>query len=150
MYVLKIDGKFISFNDYVKAQREGAHAGNAAKQNEQRKASKAIEHGEIQRFSGAVDVCICWIEDSRRRDWDNVTYAAKFILDALTDAGIIVADNQRYIPKPIINVGAHDPEAPRVVVLVESHDKRSGNRAAFGEALKSELGFNPFNDSGAM
>lgn len=48
------------------------------------------------KFAGHVSIYIAFFEKDNRRDDDNVTGGAKFILDALTQAGIIPDDSPKY------------------------------------------------------
>lgn len=44
-----------------------------------------------------VRVGFVWIEPHRRRDFDNITFAQKFILDALVAEGILKDDRRKYL-----------------------------------------------------
>jgi len=49
-----------------------------------------------EKFLGHVSVYIAFWEKDNRRDDDNVTGGAKFVMDALTQAGIITDDSPKY------------------------------------------------------
>ena len=147
---IEIPGLFPSLNEYTTANRSNPAGANAVKHAAMRRVIAACNACGAQPVETPADVCILWVEESRRRDWDNVTYAAKFILDGLKEAGVIPDDSQAYIPKPAANVGAIDKSNPRVVVLVAPHDPRTLNMQAFGEAIRKEIGYNPWNDAGRM
>ncbi len=38
-----------------------------------------------------------WIEENKRRDLDNISFAKKFILDALVQANILKDDNRKIV-----------------------------------------------------
>lgn len=44
-----------------------------------------------------VNVHFKWVEPNMRRDKDNIRFAAKFILDALVESGVIKNDNWAHI-----------------------------------------------------
>ena len=50
-----------------------------------------------QRFTEKVNIRIEYYEKDMRRDEDNVMSAAKFILVALQDIGLIQNDNRKYV-----------------------------------------------------
>lgn len=44
-----------------------------------------------------VRVHFLWIEPNKKRDYDNVAFAKKFILDGMVKAGLIEGDSQAYV-----------------------------------------------------
>lgn len=46
-------------------------------------------------FDGTVELAFRWYEPNKKRDLDNICFAKKFILDALVNNKIIVADSWR-------------------------------------------------------
>ena len=53
-----------------------------------------------------------------RRDIDNVRFAAKFVLDALVETGVIPNDTQRYV-RSISDRFMVNPKEPRIIVEME-------------------------------
>lgn len=112
-----IEGRLDGLNEYTSANRSNPYAGAKMKKENQEAVMWAIKAARLKP-AGAVDVRITWIEKDMRRDPDNIRFAAKFILDALVQAGIIPNDTQRYIR------GIHDrfmvnKSNPRIVVELE-------------------------------
>ena len=68
-----------------------------------------------------VDLDVWWFEPSNRRDADNVHHAIKYILDALTRAGVLHGDGRRYV-RDIAHHTRTDVANPRVEVTLTSHD----------------------------
>lgn len=63
-------------------------------------------------------------EKNKRRDVDNITFATKFIQDALVKQGIIIDDSQKYINQLRHDVKV-DKEYPRIEVqLIENNNTR--------------------------
>lgn len=64
-----------------------------------------------------------WYEKDRRRDYDNVASAKKYILDALVKSELIPNDNQKHIYPMFIDNFYLDKEKPRVeVVIVDANN----------------------------
>jgi Holliday junction resolvase RusA-like endonuclease len=68
-----------------------------------------------------VDITITWYEPNAKRDIDNISTGAKFILDGLVKAGTIPDDSQRYI-NSIVHRFEIDRENPRVEVEIEESE----------------------------
>lgn len=61
---------------------------------------------------------ITWYEPNKRRDLDNITYASKYINDALVQARIIEDDSQKYVVG-IDNEVLVDNKNPRIEVEIK-------------------------------
>ena len=93
---LVIQGQLPNLNDYTKACRSNAYAGA----NMKKQAEKIIQIYIMQQlkevhFDGTVELAFRWYEPNKKRDLDNICFAKKFILDALVNNKIIVADSWR-------------------------------------------------------
>ena len=93
---LVIQGQLPNLNDYTKACRSNAYAGA----NMKKQAEKIIQVFIMQQlkevhFDGTVELAFRWYEPNKKRDLDNICFAKKFILDALVNNKIIVADSWR-------------------------------------------------------
>lgn len=90
-----IDMKLPSLNDYVRACRSNALKGAKFK--------KEYEYGigwylnKLPTFEKPVRIHFHWIEENKRRDYDNIAFAKKFILDAMVKCGKLKDDNRRYV-----------------------------------------------------
>ena len=112
-----INGRMAGLNDYTNACRGHRSLGAQIKKNETEKAMWAIKAAHLKSFEKPVSVSIRWVEKDRRRDPDNVTFAAKFIMDAIVGAGIIPDDSQKWV-RSITNEIAVDKDNPRVEVHI--------------------------------
>ena len=52
---------------------------------------------KLPKFEDAITVEFTWVEENKRRDFDNIAFAKKFIFDALQKAGKIKNDSWKYV-----------------------------------------------------
>lgn len=117
-----IYGRLPSLNDYVLACRSNRYAGaSMKKRNEQiidKAILKAIDRGLLHRVSKyPITLKITWYEPNKRRDIDNITFAVKFIQDALVKAEIIQDDSQKFLNQNLHDVQV-DEKDPRIEVEI--------------------------------
>lgn len=97
-YLLTIPGKLPGLNDYIAAERTNRHKG----------AKMKADYGnlvscEIRRCLGSIHIDnpvfmeYRWIEKSKRRDLDNITFGRKIIQDALVSTGVLKDDGWKYV-----------------------------------------------------
>ena len=91
----RIPLKLPSLNDYVKACRSSPYAGAAMKDRIQRDIGWFLM--DLPVITGAVIVHFTWTERTKKRDFDNVSFAKKFILDELVMLGKLEDDSRRYV-----------------------------------------------------
>lgn len=58
---------------------------------------KAIRQGEIHPHTNKCSLRFLWIEKNNRRDADNISFATKFIQDAMVACGVFPDDSRKYI-----------------------------------------------------
>lgn len=87
--------KLPSLNAYVNACRSNPYVGAKMKKDSEDLIGWFIK--KIAPFRNPVEVSFTWIEPNRRRDVDNISFAKKFILDALVKNGVLKDDSQRYV-----------------------------------------------------
>lgn len=117
-----IYGRLDGLNEYTKACRNNKFGGNNMKKKNQRKVLMALAMNEIEPIeSYPIKLSIVWYEPNRRRDIDNVTFAVKFILDALVADGILKDDSQKYVSS-IEHKVVVDKDNPRIVVEIKGGD----------------------------
>lgn len=112
-----IEGSMPSLNEYVRAERSNRLWAAAIKRRETTRARDAAVAARVPAFHGPVTVRFLWVEESRRRDLDNVAFAKKFVLDGLVEAGVLPGDGQRHVVG-LQDTFERDPDRPRVVVEV--------------------------------
>ena len=93
--IIKIDMKLPSANEYIDVCRTNKYkAANFKREIEQ---NLALFLKRIPRFEKPVTIHFHWVEGNKRRDYDNVAFAKKFILDALVKLGKLKDDNRKCV-----------------------------------------------------
>lgn len=92
---LEIPYKFPSFNEYVNACRQNRYAGANMKAKAEGDISYYINLLPI--FKKTVKIHFHWIEGNKKRDYDNICFAKKFILDAMVKCGKLKDDNRKFV-----------------------------------------------------
>lgn len=92
------------------------------KRKQQEKVKNAIIHAYMRKEIAKVNKYPCelqitWYEPSVRRDIDNITFATKFILDAMVEMEIIQDDSQKYVSGIRHDVKT-DKKNPRIEVEI--------------------------------
>lgn len=96
-----IEGRLPSLNEYTRACR--AHWSRGAKLKQQVEAeimwqiTQARLAGKLAPVTEPVVISLEWHEKNRRRDFDNVTFGVKFILDALQRMDILINDDSKHV-----------------------------------------------------
>ena len=118
---LIIKGRLDGLNEIILANRTNIYKGAKVKKDNE---TIVIYYAKSQKIKPVTNyplkVVINWYEKDKRRDWDNVMSAKKFIFDGLIKAKILKGDGQKYINQ--IEEHQHiDKEFPRIEIeLVES------------------------------
>jgi len=114
-----IPGRLASLNDYTASCRSNAHVGNAMKKKQERLITDALTAQQVKPVENyPVILNIIWYESSERRDVDNITFAVKFVMDALKACGVIVDDSRRYVTG-INHTVKTDKSNPRIEVEIK-------------------------------
>lgn len=91
-------GRLSGLNEYIKANRANKYAGNEMKRKNENLISLYINQFKVKKVDKyPVKLKIAWYEPNRRRDVDNITFATKFIQDALVKSGVLKNDSQSCI-----------------------------------------------------
>lgn len=93
--ICKIPLKLPSLNEYVNACRTNKYAGGKMKKEVEK--DLAIFLNRLPKFEKPVTIHFHWIEANQRRDYDNIAFAKKFILDTLVSCGKLKDDRRRYV-----------------------------------------------------
>ena len=91
----EIPFKLPSLNDYIKACRTNAYAGAEMKKKIESDITPFLARLPV--YYKPVYLTFNWIENTMKRDADNIAFAKKFILDALVKAGKLKDDSRRYV-----------------------------------------------------
>ncbi|ACA63327.1 putative Holliday junction resolvase [Lactobacillus phage c5] len=111
-----INGRLDSLNEYTKACRANRYGANAMKRKNEKKVIEGIKCAGLKKVEEyPLNLYIVWYEPNKRRDIDNITFATKFIQDALVKSGILEDDSQKYIVGVLHRVLV-DRKNPRIEV----------------------------------
>lgn len=119
-YFIIIPGTLPTLNEYVKAERTNRYAAANMKKRTQERIIRYI--GKHPVFDDDVTVKFTWIRPNMRCDKDNVSFAKKFILDALQQSGVIRSDSWKRCT-PLDIRFAVNPNEPRTEVIIEGRVK---------------------------
>lgn len=117
-YTAQIRIKLPSLNDYVRECRGDRYGANRTKRQLEMIIRQYIEH--LPTFRKPIEMEFRWIEDSKRRDADNVAFAKKFILDAMVKAGKLPDDNLDHVQAFRDDFEIGKPAG--VIVTIREHD----------------------------
>ena len=83
---------------------------------------QAINKGTLHRHETQCRLEITWIEPNNKRDGDNISFATKFIQDALVEMGVFPDDNRKFINglKHEFMTNQRDPR-----IIVEIKEKKN-------------------------
>ena len=109
--------ELVDLNTYIRAERSNRF--NAAKIKKDMTTYVALEcvlqklpkMKHISRFT-----CI-WRHKNKRKDFDNVEFAQKWIRDGMVQAGVVENDGWRHFPPRTLHKHELDPENPGVTVV---------------------------------
>ena len=95
MIKVEIKMKLPSLNEYVDACRTNAF--KAAKMKKDIETQIAWFILKMPKFEKPVTIHFHWIEGNKRRDYDNIAFAKKFILDAMVKMKKLKDDNRKCV-----------------------------------------------------
>lgn len=90
-----IDMKLPSLNDYIRICRGNKFA--AAKYKKELEEQIRFFILKMPKFTKPIKINFTWVEGTKRRDYDNICFAKKFILDAMVKYGKLADDNRKYV-----------------------------------------------------
>lgn len=116
-----IVGELTDLNTYIKSLNNSRWGGNDIKQSETYRVATEVRLARLEDVDQyPVKISIDWYSKDKRIDIDNVSFAKKFILDGMVEAGLIENDSRKYV----VGIGREqffiDKNRPRVEVTVES------------------------------
>lgn len=95
MKEIEIPFSLPSLNDYIKACKLNRFAGAKHKEEVQEDIGWYIN--KLPVFKKPIKIHFIWVENKKQRDFDNVCFAKKYILDAMVNAGKIKDDNRNNV-----------------------------------------------------
>jgi Holliday junction resolvase RusA-like endonuclease len=94
---LFIPYRFPSLNEYIAAMNRNRFIGNKMKRDCTHFVHQTARYARLGHFTEPITISLTYWEPNARRDPDNITFAKKFILDGLKEAGVITDDSQKWI-----------------------------------------------------
>ena len=126
-YRLIIDGKLPCLNDYIsECNRNKLCGAKLKKQTEMLIAVFIRKQLRGVKIEKPTTVDFSWHEPNKRRDWDNVSFAKKFILDALVSCKVLKNDNQVHVTG-FTDSFFVDADNPRIEVVLREAGADDGN-----------------------
>lgn len=123
-----IPGQLPGLNEYIRAERSNRQAAAAMKRDAE---DLIMLHARLQHpgahFAGPVYMRYTWVETDRRRDFDNIAFAKKFVQDALVKARILDGDGQKFVAG-FTDEFRVDKNNSRVIVEILESGKKEGQR----------------------
>lgn len=95
MIKVVIDMNLPSLNEYVDICRSNRYKAAKFKKNLEEDISLFLRR--LPKFEKPVRIHFKWVEGNKRRDFDNIAFAKKFILDALVKLGKLKDDNRKFV-----------------------------------------------------
>lgn len=121
--MLWVPGPLPGMNEIVDAAKSGRGKFNAysrMKSTWTGLVENLAKRAKLSCVPGPARVHFRWLERDKRRDPDNVTAGAKFVLDGLVKAGVLESDRQEHVHELIHEFSiAHRDDGPGVWVTVD-------------------------------
>lgn len=93
-HICEIKLKLPSLNDYIRECRSNKYQGANFKRKTESDISVFLRRlPQMER----VRIDFLWVEKNNRRDYDNIAFAKKFILDAMVKMGKLKDDNRKNV-----------------------------------------------------
>lgn len=113
-----IYGRLSGTNEYTKANRTNRYAGAKMKQENESSIIYAIKSAKLPKIENfPISLKITWYEPNAKRDGDNISFALKFIQDAMVTTRVIPDDSIKYI-NGIEHIFKVDKDNPRIEVEI--------------------------------
>ena len=95
VHSITIPFRLPSLNNYINECRKNKFAG--AKMKKEVESDIGWYINRLPQYTKPVKIHFLWIEENKRRDYDNVCFAKKFILDSMVKAGKLKDDNRNFV-----------------------------------------------------
>ena len=97
-YKFEINERLPGLNEYTRACRTNKYVGaKLKKETEEYIYYYILEQLRDVKINNKVFIKFTWIEENGKRDYDNICFAKKFILDALVKAKVLKDDNKSHV-----------------------------------------------------
>ena len=95
MNKIEIPFRLPSLNQYINECRKNRYAGAKIKKDVDEDIGWYIN--TLPKYKKPIRIHFHWVEENKRRDFDNICFAKKFILDSMVKAGKLKDDNRNYV-----------------------------------------------------
>lgn len=120
-------GRLPGANEYIDACRANVNVGNKMKKDAQLEVKVDILNAHVPLYRNPVDIRMRWHEpkagNHKRRDFDNITFAQKFILDAMQETHVITDDDLEHVRSITHEVIAEEREPYGVEVYIQEEER---------------------------
>lgn len=120
-------GRLPGANEYINACRANVHVGNDMKKSAQMELKADILNAHVPRYGNPVEIRMRWHEpksgNHRRRDFDNITFAQKFVLDAMQETHVIANDDLSHVKSVTHEVIPEEKEPFGVEVYIKEVER---------------------------
>lgn len=121
-----IPGVLPTLNQYSAKERIHRQAAAQLKRETQAMIREHIRAHKVPPFDKHVYVGFIWVRPDARSDKDNVTFAKKFILDALQEAGVIKRDSWKLCSPYDLGYAVNKRNPRTVVIITDSYEELRG------------------------
>ena len=94
---LYIKGELTDLNTFVNAERTNRYIGAKIKKTETERIYWSCREQQLQVKTKPCTIIFSWYSKNKKKDNDNISFAKKFILDGLVQAGILYDDTQEWV-----------------------------------------------------
>ena len=115
----EIPGRLAGANEYILANRSHIFAGAKMKKEQNRICAEASI--VLKPINWPVKITVTWFEPNARRDYDNISFGIKWILDGLVEAGKLPDDRRKWVKGIAHEFPEPDKKNPRVVVWLQEY-----------------------------
>lgn len=113
-----IEGELTDLNAYVQAERSHRLRASQIKREETERIAWEAQAAKLPPVSRyPVRIAFTWYSKDSRKDIDNVSFAKKFILDGLVEAGVLAGDGRKHVAG-FVEEFLVDRKRPRVEVVM--------------------------------
>lgn len=116
-YTYTIPGRLAGANEAINRAKGGIYLSNRLKRAETKRCALAAIVGQVPKLKKPIRLHFHWVEPNRRRDLDNIRYAAKFVIDGLRECRKLENDGWRWIVG-MSDTWQVDPKNPHIEVKI--------------------------------
>lgn len=125
---ISIPGELTDLNTYINAERSNRYVAAKIKRHDTSYVSWQAKVAKVKPVTSyPVIISFVWYTKDLRKDCDNVSFARKFILDGLVEAGVLAGDGRKHVAGFGGERFEIDKKNPRVLLTItklsnEPHD----------------------------